>query len=90
MKKTVKILSMVLLAAMLVGCNASKRIIYDFNKDEAVKQLLADGQIRIKPYDRLTIIVSSQNPELAAPFNTSTSLNALSMNPMTASSSATT
>ncbi len=86
MKKTVKILSMVLLAAMLVGCNASKRIIYDFNKDEAVKQLLADGQIRIKPYDRLTIVVSSQNPELAAPFNTSTSLNALSMNPMSASS----
>jgi polysaccharide export outer membrane protein len=89
MKKTVKILSMIALAILLVGCNASKRIIYDFNKEESVKALLADGQIRIKPHDRLTIVVSSQNPELAAPFNTSTSLNSLSMNPMTASSSAT-
>ncbi len=86
MKRTVKILSMIMLAAMLVGCNASKRIIYDFNKEESVKALLADGQIRIKPHDRLTVVVSSQNPELAAPFNTSTSLNSLSMNPMSASS----
>ena len=89
MKKTAKILSVIALAVLLVSCNASKRIIYDFNKEESVKALLADGQIRIKPHDRLTIVVSSQNPELAAPFNTSTSLNALSMNPLTASSSAT-
>lgn len=85
MRKTVKILSMILLAAMLVGCNASQRIIYDFNKEESVKALLADGQIRIKPLDRLTIVVSSQNPELAAPFNTATSYNALSFNPLATS-----
>ena len=89
MKKTAKILSVIALAVLLVSCNASKRIIYDFNKEESVKALLADGQIRIKPHDRLTIVVSSQNPELAAPFNTSTSLNSLSMNPMSASSAAT-
>ena len=90
MKKMSKLLSMVMLAILLVSCNASKRIIYDFNKEEAVKTLLSDGQIRIKPHDRLTIVVSSQNPELAAPFNTSTSLNSLAMNPLAASSTATT
>ena len=90
MKKTIKTLSMIMIAVMLVGCNASKRVIYDFNKEASVKALLSDGQIRIKPLDRLTVVVSSQNPELAAPFNTPTSLNALSMNPMTASASATT
>ena len=86
MKFSIKILSTVLLATLLVGCNATKRIVYDFNKNEAAKAVLADGQIRIKPFDRLTIVVSSQNPELAAPFNTPTSYNALSFNPLTAGS----
>lgn len=86
MKKTAKILSMIMLAVLLVGCNASKRVVYDFNKEEAVKSVLGDGLIRIKPHDRLTIVVSSQNPELAAPFNTPTSYNALSFNPMTPTS----
>ena len=78
MKKTIKTLSMILLAAMLVGCDASTRIIYDFTKEAAVKTVLKDGQIRIKPHDRLVIVVSSRNPELAAPFNAATSLNSLS------------
>lgn len=86
MRKTVKILSMILLAVLLVGCNASKRIVYDFNKEESVKAMLADGQIRIKPLDRLTVVVSSQNPELAAPFNAPTSYNSLSHNPLGAAS----
>ena len=82
MKFTVKILSTILLAALLVGCNATKRIVYDFNKEASVKALLADGQIRIKPLDRLIVVVSSQNPELAAPFNAPTSYNSLSNNPI--------
>lgn len=86
MRKTVKILSMISLAVLLVGCNASKRIVYDFNKEESVKAMLADGQIRIKPLDRLTVVVSSQNPELAAPFNAPTSYNSLSHNPLGAAS----
>ena len=86
MKNTVKILSMALLAMLLVGCNATQRVVYDFNKEEAVKSLIGDGTIRIKPHDRLTVVVSSQNPELAAPFNTSSSYNALSFNPMSPSS----
>lgn len=81
MKKTVRILMTALLATLLVGCNVSERVVYKFPKDEAVKKLIGDGQIRIKPHDRLTIVVSSQNPELAAPFNTPSSYNSLSFNP---------
>lgn len=87
MRISIKALSMILVAALFVGCNASKRVIYDFNKEEAVKAIMADGQIRIKPLDRITVIVSSQNPELAAPFNATTSYNSLSTNPLGASAS---
>ncbi len=87
MKISIKTLSMILVAALLVSCNASKRVIYEFNKEEAVKAIMADGQIRIKPLDRITVIVSSQNPELAAPFNATTSYNSLSFNPLSASAS---
>ena len=87
MRKTIQFLTIVLATSILVGCNVSKRVVYDFNKDEAVKALLADGQIRIKPLDRITVIVSSQNPELAAPFNATTSYNSLSSNPLGASAS---
>ena len=86
MRKTVQTIVIISLAALLVGCNVSKRVVYDFNKDEAVKSVLGDGLIRIKPHDRLTVVVSSQNPELAAPFNTPSSYNALSFNPMSPSS----
>lgn len=79
-------MTIVVVAAMLAGCNASKRIVYNFNKDEVVKSIVGDGQIRIKPHDRLQILVSSQNSELAAPFNSSSSFNALSQNPLGVSS----
>ena len=82
MKTIIKTLTIAMFAVVLVGCNASKRVIYEFNKDAAVKSIISDGQIRIKPLDRLTIVVSSQNPELAAPFNASTSYNSLSSNPL--------
>jgi polysaccharide export outer membrane protein len=86
MRKTVQTIVTIMLAALLVGCNASKRVVYDFNKDETAKTILGDGLIRIKPHDRLTVIVSSQNSELAAPFNTPSSYNALSFNPMSPTS----
>lgn len=86
MRVTIKNLALLLLATILVGCNASKRVVYEFDKNEAVKAVLADGQIRIKPHDRLTVVVSSQNPELASPFNTSSSFSSLSGNPLGASS----
>ena len=86
MRQFIKTIPMILLAALLVGCNASKRIVYDFNKDEAVKSVIGDGLIRIKPYDRLTVIVSSQNPELASPFNAPSSFHSVSPNPLMSSS----
>ncbi|MBR1962096.1 MAG: polysaccharide biosynthesis/export family protein [Alistipes sp.] len=86
MRQFIKSIPMILLAALLVGCNASKRIVYDFNKDEAVKSVIGDGLIRIKPYDRLTVIVSSQNPELASPFNAPSSFHSVSPNPLMSSS----
>ena len=90
MRRTFKLLSVILFTTLLASCNVSKRIIYDFNKEESVKALLADGQIKIKPHDRLTVVVSSQNPELAAPFNTPTSLASLAMNPLTSGSATST
>ena len=86
MKTTFKTLMIVIVASLLAGCNASKRIVYEFNSDEIIKSVVADGQIRIKPHDRLTVVVSSQNPELAAPFNSSSSFNSLLSNPIGASS----
>ena len=86
MRTFVKFISTILFAALLVGCNATKRVGYNFRKDESVKALLNDGQIRIKPLDRLTVLVTSQNSELAAPFNASSSFNSLSANPVGVSS----
>ena len=85
MKTTIRTLTAALLVMLLASCNSTKRVVYDFNKDEAVKALVADGQIRIKPLDRLTVIVSSKNPELAAPFNAATSYNSLTSHPLGAS-----
>jgi polysaccharide export outer membrane protein len=86
MKQLFKTLAVVILAAMLAGCNSTKRVIYNFKNEEAIKTVLADGQIRIKPHDRLTVVVSSQNPELAAPFNAASSFNSMSLNPLGSSS----
>ncbi|MDE5621579.1 MAG: polysaccharide biosynthesis/export family protein [Alistipes sp.] len=45
---------------------------------ETVDRILQNGQIRIKPLDRLTIMVNSRNPELAVPFNSWSSYSSLS------------
>ncbi|MBQ5689945.1 MAG: polysaccharide biosynthesis/export family protein [Alistipes sp.] len=86
MRKLFKTLAVVILAAMLAGCNSTKRVIYNFKNEEAIKTVLADGLIRIKPNDRLTVVVSSQNPELAAPFNAASSFSSMTSNPLGTSS----
>ena len=70
-------------AIILSGCTAIKRTAYlqDVQNETAVT-VAAEQQIRIKPYDRLTVVVSSKDAELAAPFNVMTSYNSLSNNPM--------
>ena len=85
-KNTMKILKTLLLVAVAVvicGCSAVKRTVYlqDAENNSAIKAV-SEEQIRIKPLDRLTIVVSSKDPELAAPFNATSSYNSLSSNPM--------
>lgn len=75
-----------LLGLMLVSCSAQKRVWYMQDATPSVpEQIAQNGQIRIKPLDRLTIIVNSKDPELAVPFNSSTSLNSLSGTPTSSS-----
>lgn len=80
--KILKTSYFVLLALLLGGCSAIQRTAYiqDVENNKAI-QIATDQQIRIKPYDRLTVVVSSKDPELAAPFNTMTSYNSLSNSP---------
>lgn len=76
-----------LLGLMLVSCSAQKRVWYMQDATPSTpEQIAQNGQIRIKPLDRLTIIVNSKDPELAVPFNSSTSLNSLSGTPTSSSS----
>lgn len=75
MKKIVLLLSVIVLVS---ACNVQKRVVYiqDIIPDEAIF-MANDGNIRIKPLDRLKVVVSSSNPELAAPFNAATSFNSV-------------
>ncbi len=73
------------LALLCSACASQKRVHYLQDARQAEQTEIARNyQIRIKPLDRLTIVVNSQDPELAAPFNTATSLNSLSGTPLTA------
>lgn len=75
-----KHMKLLLLAAILLSsCAAQKRAWYlQDAQPYTPEQILQNGQIRIKPFDRLTIVVNSKDPELAVPFNTATSYASLS------------
>ena len=78
-----KLLIMMLAAVALASCSSQKRVLYLQNLDQQAIDRIADTyQIRLKPLDRITLIVNSQRPELAAPFNTSTSYNSLTGTPI--------
>lgn len=81
--KITKFIYLGLVALFLSGCTAIERTAYiqDIENDKAVS-VAYEQQIRIKPYDRLTVVVSSKDPELAAPFNVMTSYNSLSNSPV--------
>lgn len=72
-------LSFLLLTVLLLAsCATEKRIWYMQDaRPYTPEQILQQGQIRIQPFDRLTIVVNSKDPELAVPFNAATSLSAL-------------
>lgn len=76
-----------ILGCLLTACSAQKRVWYVQDTENFTPEAVAEaGQIRIKPLDRLTIVVNSRNPELAVPFNSSTSYNSLTGNPVTGTS----
>lgn len=67
------------MALTAVSCASQKRAWYLQDAQPFTPEQIAEtGQIRIKPLDRLTIVVNSRDPELAVPFNTSTSMGSLS------------
>jgi len=86
--KQIKAFALLLGVVVLASCASQKRVIYlqDTQADEQIK-IAQDYQIRIKPLDRLTVVVNSRDPELAAPFNTSTSFNSLTGTPLSTYSS---
>lgn len=86
-----KYLNIVIIIAtmLLVGCNAQQRILYLQDVENGAEiELPENYQIKIKPLDELTIVVNSKNPELALPFNSSSSYNAISTTGYTTTASA--
>lgn len=73
-----KFLFILCAAWLLASCAAQQRVHYvqDLNAGTSEK-IASTYQIKLKPLDRITVVVNSQRPELAAPFNTSTSFNSL-------------
>lgn len=72
-----KIVFMLAVAVAFMSCASQKRVLYFQDIEGQLPQIAADYQIRLRPLDRLTVVVNSQRPELAAPFNTSSSFNSL-------------
>lgn len=85
MKKLYMLLTLVVVLS-LSSCSSYKRIWYlQDAQPYTAEQIEQQGQIRIMPLDRLSIVVNSKNPELAAPFNAATSFNALNATGITTS-----
>lgn len=53
---------------ILTSCTSSKKIIYMQDADK-FKESMVFYKTKLEPDDKLSIIVSAQNPELTAPFN---------------------
>ncbi len=78
-----RFLTLLLAAALFASCASQKRALYLQDLDtEAIMEIAENYQIRFKPLDRITVVVNSSNPELAAPFNTASSYNSLSGSPI--------
>ena len=74
-----RICIILLVAMVFASCASQKRVVYLQDLDvNQVEQISEEFQIRLKPLDRITVVVNSQYPELAAPFNTSSSYNSVS------------
>ncbi len=85
--KQIRLIAIALIALLTASCASHKRIWY---LQDAIpytpEQIEQQGQIRIQPFDRLTIVVNSKDPLLAVPFNETSSMNSLSSTGSTYSS----
>ena len=77
-----KIFFVMALALAMASCASQKRALYFQDLGQVLPDVSEQYQIRLRPLDRLTVIVNSQRPELAAPFNTSSSYNSLTGTPI--------
>ncbi len=67
MKKGITKLLILLLSMLLFSCASREKLVYLQNEFNA--QNVTQFQTRIQPDDVLMIIISSENPEVAAPYN---------------------
>ena len=57
-------------ALLMCSCSAVQRTVYLQDVTDGGEVIVAEeSQIRIKPFDRLTVVVTSKDSELVAPFN---------------------
>ena len=79
MSNLYRLVGFALLGLLLASCSAQKRVWYLQDVQPATpEQIMQNGEIRIKPLDRLIVVVNSKDPELAVPFNSSTAMSSLS------------
>lgn len=79
MKHFCPLFTILLAMSLFASCTPQKRAWYLQDANPFTPEQIAEsGQIRIKPLDRLTIVVNSKDPELAVPFNAASSLSSLS------------
>lgn len=79
MSNLYRLVGFALLGILLASCSAQKRVWYLQDVQPASpEQIVQNGEIRIKPLDRLIVVVNSKDPELAVPFNSSTAMSSLS------------
>lgn len=88
MSNLYRLVGFALLGLLLASCSAQKRVWYLQDVQPATpEQIVQNGEIRIKPLDRLIVVVNSKDPELAVPFNSSTAMSSLSGSSTTSTNS---
>lgn len=69
-----KLLTLLVIATMLVGCSSTKRITYfqDAKAGDSKNVTTLVNKIKMQPGDKISITVHSKDAELAAPYNLTT------------------
>lgn len=78
---------LVIAAVILASCNAQDRVLYLQGVESGTEIDIPENyEMRIKPFDQLTVVVNCMDPELAFPFNTSTGYSSISRTQSTSTS----